>query len=178
MVRENTRNGQLQRLSENLSLIRSMDPIELGFTPNTIMPDSNIMEQIRCYLRKMQNHYSPLKKLENLLKAISLAVSRSCSSNNGAGDNANTLSSLGSRKTCSKSGNELINGVFFKRQNNFNQYNYANHNYNDSMSLERLPSLKNSTSDVSTNFSLIAKQLPGEGYIFNLYYNFKLNLNI
>lgn len=37
--------------------------------------DVTIMEQVRSFFRKMQNHYSPLKKLENLLRAVSLAYS-------------------------------------------------------------------------------------------------------
>lgn len=32
------------------------------------------MEQIKVCLRKMQHHYSPLKKLENLLKALSYVI--------------------------------------------------------------------------------------------------------
>lgn len=159
MVRENTRNGQLQRLSENLSLIRSMDPIELGFTPNTIMPDSNAMEQIRCYLRKMQNHYSPLKKLENLLKALSIAISRSLINNSG-GDNLGTLNSLGNRTTCSEGANDLIN----ENQMVLNRQYY--NNQNDNLSLDRLPYLKNNSNDTNLNFLSISKQLPGEGNLF------------
>lgn len=176
MVRENTRNGQLQRLSENLSLIRSMDPMELGFAPNTLMPDLNMMEQIRCYLRKMQNHYSPLKKLENLLKALSLAISRSIngisSANtvNATGDNLGTLSSVGSRTTCSGGGvdsatmsKSQISTLLMSCQN----FGHYHHNVNG-MNLERLPSLKNSN-EGPANFSLIAKSLPGEGYFLILY---------
>lgn len=74
MVKEHSRNGSLEVLSENLIKIRSMKPEELGFTKDTRMPDFKDMENIKSYLRKMQNHYSPLKKLENLLKALDTVV--------------------------------------------------------------------------------------------------------
>ncbi|KAI1719289.1 protein sprint [Ditylenchus destructor] len=76
MVRENTRNGELQRLSENLSLIRSMEPAEFGFSTKTQMPDHKSMDRIRNLLRKMQDHYSPLKKLDNLLRILSMMLRR------------------------------------------------------------------------------------------------------
>jgi hypothetical protein len=46
----------------------------LGFPPTIKAPDMKTIELIRKYLRKMQNHYSPLKKFENLLNALSLVV--------------------------------------------------------------------------------------------------------
>lgn len=76
MVRENSRSGALQSLSENLAQVRSMKLDQLGFPEGTRMPDSRQMEQIRLCLRKMQHHYSPLKKLENLLRALSHVISR------------------------------------------------------------------------------------------------------
>jgi len=74
MVREHSKNGALQSLSENLSRVRAMTVEQLGFPDGTIMPDSRQMEQIKICLRKMQHHYSPLKKLESLLKALSFVV--------------------------------------------------------------------------------------------------------
>ncbi|KAH7700049.1 Protein Sprint, partial [Aphelenchoides avenae] len=76
MVRENSRSGALQSLSENLAHVRGMKPDQLGFPDGTRMPEPRQMEQIRLCLRKMQHHYSPLKKLENLLRALSHVVSR------------------------------------------------------------------------------------------------------
>jgi hypothetical protein len=76
MVRENSRSGALQSLSENLAQVRGMRPEELGFPEGARMPDTHKMEQIRLCLRKMQHHYSPLKKLENLLRALSFVVVR------------------------------------------------------------------------------------------------------
>ncbi|EYC00934.1 hypothetical protein Y032_0111g206 [Ancylostoma ceylanicum] len=40
-----------------------------------VNPSAAAMEQIKICLRKMQHHYSPLKKLENLLRAISIIMS-------------------------------------------------------------------------------------------------------
>lgn len=74
MILESTKNGELGKLSENLALVRSMNPTDLGFPEGTQMPDAARMEQISKQLRKMQNHYSPLKKLQLLLRALALAV--------------------------------------------------------------------------------------------------------
>uniref|UniRef100_A0A914NVW1 VPS9 domain-containing protein n=1 Tax=Meloidogyne incognita TaxID=6306 RepID=A0A914NVW1_MELIC len=71
---ENTRNGELGKLTENLSLVRAMNAEELGFPEDTVLPDNIRMESINKQLRKMQNHYSPLKKLQLLLRALALAV--------------------------------------------------------------------------------------------------------
>ncbi|CAD5225293.1 unnamed protein product [Bursaphelenchus okinawaensis] len=74
MCRENIRNGSFETLTANLSKVRTMRPEQLGFPKGTIAPDSKKMEQVRSCLRKMQSHYSPLKKLENLLKALNVVV--------------------------------------------------------------------------------------------------------
>ncbi|VDK52599.1 unnamed protein product [Gongylonema pulchrum] len=44
------------------------------------------METIKICLRKMQHHYSPLKKLENLLRVIFLAIGRQQPSDSPSGD--------------------------------------------------------------------------------------------
>lgn len=74
MILESTRNGELGKLSENLTFIRSLSSAELGFPEGTQMPDGPRMEQISKQLRKMQNHHSPLKKIQLLLRALTLAV--------------------------------------------------------------------------------------------------------
>uniref|UniRef100_A0A914Z4A3 VPS9 domain-containing protein n=2 Tax=Panagrolaimus superbus TaxID=310955 RepID=A0A914Z4A3_9BILA len=74
MVKEYSRNGSLQSLSENLLKVRSMKPSELGFPEGTVFPDFKEMESIKQCLRRMQNHYSPLKKLENLLRALTIVI--------------------------------------------------------------------------------------------------------
>lgn len=47
------------------------------------------METIKICLRKMQHHYSPLKKLENLLRVIFLAIGRQQPCDNPSGDMEN-----------------------------------------------------------------------------------------
>ncbi|KAF7638460.1 hypothetical protein Mgra_00002137 [Meloidogyne graminicola] len=74
MILENTMNGELGKLAANLTLVRSMNSEELGFPEDTVLPDKARMESINKQLKKMQNHYSPLKKLQLLLRALSLAV--------------------------------------------------------------------------------------------------------
>jgi len=37
---ENTRNGELGKLTENLSLVRAMNAEELGFPEDTVLPDN------------------------------------------------------------------------------------------------------------------------------------------
>ncbi|KJH49542.1 Ras association domain protein [Dictyocaulus viviparus] len=70
MVKENSRAGGLQALSANISYVRSLSLSDLGFSnaDQLITPSVSAMEQIKNCLRKMQHHYSPLKKLENLLR--------------------------------------------------------------------------------------------------------------
>uniref|UniRef100_A0A914RVV7 VPS9 domain-containing protein n=1 Tax=Parascaris equorum TaxID=6256 RepID=A0A914RVV7_PAREQ len=76
MVREHSKDGSLQTLSENLAYVRTLSPEQLGFgvhykfTP----PNAQKMEMIKICMRKMQYHYSPLKKLDNLLRVVFLAV--------------------------------------------------------------------------------------------------------
>ncbi|CAJ0924794.1 unnamed protein product, partial [Mesorhabditis belari] len=76
MVKEQSRSGTLQALSTNLSLAKGMSLKELGFrNPEQLaQPNAMTMEQIKVCLRKMQHHYSPLKKFENLLRAVSLVA--------------------------------------------------------------------------------------------------------
>lgn len=74
MCRENIKNGSFETLTANLSKVRTMRPDQLGFPKGTLAPDLKKMEQVRVHLRKMQNHYSPLKKLENLLKALNVVL--------------------------------------------------------------------------------------------------------
>lgn len=77
MVREHSRAGGLQALSVNIAYVRSLSLSELGFSDadQLTTPSASVMEQVKNCLRKMQHHYSPLKKLENLLRAISIVLS-------------------------------------------------------------------------------------------------------
>uniref|UniRef100_A0A0N4U0N5 Ras-GEF domain-containing protein n=1 Tax=Dracunculus medinensis TaxID=318479 RepID=A0A0N4U0N5_DRAME len=91
MVREHSKNGWLQSLSENIAYVRKLTPEQLGFGLNSKFtpPSTQKMEAIKICLRKMQHHYSPLKKLENLLRVIFIAIGNQnlyeCS--NGDGEN-------------------------------------------------------------------------------------------
>ncbi|TKR87971.1 hypothetical protein L596_012287 [Steinernema carpocapsae] len=77
MVREYSKNGSLQSLSENLQFVRTRTPKQLGFSSSTRMPSQQQMDNIKMCLRKMQHHYSPLKKLDNMLRALSVAMADS-----------------------------------------------------------------------------------------------------
>ncbi|VDK23851.1 unnamed protein product [Anisakis simplex] len=76
MVREHSKNGSLQLLSENLAYVRTLSPEQIGFGVNYkfITPSAQKMDSIKICMRKMQHHYSPLKKLDNLLRVIYLAI--------------------------------------------------------------------------------------------------------
>ncbi|CAI4222896.1 unnamed protein product [Auanema sp. JU1783] len=76
MVREHSRTGALEAVTTNIRAVRSIPLANLRFSnPKAIIvPSNNIMEQIKVCLRKMQNHYSPLKKYENLLRAVNLVM--------------------------------------------------------------------------------------------------------
>ncbi|KAE9556727.1 hypothetical protein FO519_000133 [Halicephalobus sp. NKZ332] len=112
MVKEHSRNGSLQSLSENLLKVRTMKPEELGFSPAMQMPDLKDLEIIKNYLRKMQEHYSPLKKLENLLKALAVVI---CLNDNVIENNnspkKNLVGVLGSKKL--PPADELIKWLVF-----------------------------------------------------------------
>ncbi|VDL82351.1 unnamed protein product [Nippostrongylus brasiliensis] len=77
MVKEHSRAGGLQALSANIAYVRGLTLSELGFhdAKQLVTPSTAVMEQVKNCLRKMQHHYSPLKKLENLLRAISIVLS-------------------------------------------------------------------------------------------------------
>lgn len=78
--RESIKNGSFETLTANLSLIRTLSMEKLGFPSHVKSPDSKQIELIRKHIRKMQNHYSPLKKFESMLTALSLLIRPNCSS--------------------------------------------------------------------------------------------------
>ncbi|CDW52164.1 protein TAG 333, f [Trichuris trichiura] len=69
LVKESSKNGSLEVFSENMAALRSKLPAELGLLDDKC--DSVKMDRVRSKLRSMQHHYSPLKKLEYLLGAVS-----------------------------------------------------------------------------------------------------------
>ncbi|PAV78835.1 hypothetical protein WR25_00435 [Diploscapter pachys] len=76
LVNSMARTGELKRLSHGLNAIRPIELNKYGFTneQNLVVPSAAVMDQVKQYLRKMQHHYSPIKKLENLLKVIGLVL--------------------------------------------------------------------------------------------------------
>jgi len=90
LVKDSSRSGTLNLISSNFALLRSKSPEDFGirvllvenrgkykmmmvcFTQN-YTHDDVLSDKVRNCLRKMQNQYSPLKKLENLLQALSMA---------------------------------------------------------------------------------------------------------
>ncbi|XP_054709890.1 protein sprint-like [Uloborus diversus] len=70
-VNEYTRNGSLKLLSDNIKFARTKTPEELGVRPEFKLPEGTSLEVVNHFLNRLQQAYSPLKKLENLLAAIS-----------------------------------------------------------------------------------------------------------
>ncbi|KAG8198131.1 hypothetical protein JTE90_006884 [Oedothorax gibbosus] len=70
-VNEYTRNGSLKLLSDNIKFARTKSPEELGVRPEFKLPEGTSLEVVNHFLNRLQQAYSPLKKLENLLAAIS-----------------------------------------------------------------------------------------------------------
>ncbi|XP_035827670.1 uncharacterized protein LOC101853809 [Aplysia californica] len=66
-----SRNGALQQLSDNIKYARSRSSQEIGVKPGLQLPSGQDMERIKRQLELMQRAYSPLQKLEHLLKATS-----------------------------------------------------------------------------------------------------------
>ncbi|KAH9518891.1 hypothetical protein Btru_008585 [Bulinus truncatus] len=69
-VEKYSKNSALEQLSKNIKYARTKSAQDIGVKPCKL-PDSSDMEDIRKYLDRMQKSYSPLQKLQNLLKATS-----------------------------------------------------------------------------------------------------------
>ncbi|CAI2354252.1 unnamed protein product [Caenorhabditis sp. 36 PRJEB53466] len=87
MVREHSKAGALQLISVNINAVRKMNLTQMGFAnpENLVTPPTAIMEQVKLLIRKMQSHYSPMKKLENLMKAVGLVLG--CQAVNNGNEN-------------------------------------------------------------------------------------------
>ncbi|KAH9519626.1 hypothetical protein Btru_003185 [Bulinus truncatus] len=70
-VEKYSKNSALEQLSKNIKYARTKSAQDIGVKPSLKLPDSSDMEDIRKYLDRMQKSYSPLQKLQNLLKATS-----------------------------------------------------------------------------------------------------------
>ena len=70
-ITEYTKNGSLKVLSQNIKEAQTKSPQELGVRPELLSMDSKTMIEIQKHLCRLQQSYSPLKKLEHLLATIS-----------------------------------------------------------------------------------------------------------
>ncbi|XP_059162197.1 uncharacterized protein LOC131945184 isoform X2 [Physella acuta] len=66
-----SKNGALEQLSRNIKYARTKSAQDIGVKPGLKLPQSTDMDVIKHYLDLMQKSYSPLQKLQNLLKATS-----------------------------------------------------------------------------------------------------------
>uniref|UniRef100_A0A1I7U8E4 VPS9 domain-containing protein n=1 Tax=Caenorhabditis tropicalis TaxID=1561998 RepID=A0A1I7U8E4_9PELO len=107
MIKEHSKAGALQLISQNQGVVRKMNLTELGFTnpESLVTPSTAIMEQVKLLMRKMQNHYSPMKKLENLMKAVGLVLG--CQSNNG-NENENPIDPMSNGHRGLPPGDDLV----------------------------------------------------------------------
>ncbi|KAI6199181.1 hypothetical protein M3Y96_00599100 [Aphelenchoides besseyi] len=74
LCRHNICQGSFESITVGTTKVRSMRMEELGFPSGTLSPDLRTLEKIRTSLRRCQTHYSPFKKLEHLLRALSLVI--------------------------------------------------------------------------------------------------------
>ncbi|XP_022246869.1 protein sprint-like isoform X2 [Limulus polyphemus] len=68
---EYTRDGSLQLLTESIKYAKTKTPQELGIRDELQPPDSTGLDIVKTYFKRMENEHSPLRKLENLLGAMS-----------------------------------------------------------------------------------------------------------
>ncbi|XP_077542005.1 protein sprint-like isoform X1 [Haemaphysalis longicornis] len=74
-VKQYTQSGSLKLLSDNIKFARTKTPQELGIKSDLEPPRGVTLELVQHFLCKLQRAYSPLRKLENLLAAISVIYS-------------------------------------------------------------------------------------------------------
>ncbi|KAF2351197.1 VPS9 domain [Trinorchestia longiramus] len=67
-----TANDSIQRLANNMTLARSLQPAKLGIRAGLSPPKGPVLDQLKRLLVKMQRVYAPREKLELLLTTISL----------------------------------------------------------------------------------------------------------
>jgi hypothetical protein len=85
-----TRNGNLQKLCDGLKLARTMTPPRAS----RHLDSHSLSSEVQHFLRSIENTYSPLKKLENLLGAMALI------SSNVTGNYVGTTASRSSGQLC------------------------------------------------------------------------------
>lgn len=70
LIRAHNGNGSLRILSHSIKLAQAKKPEEFGIRPEMLPLGSKPMGEIQQNLRRMQQSYSPIKKLEHLLRCI------------------------------------------------------------------------------------------------------------
>ncbi|XP_076306091.1 protein sprint-like isoform X2 [Tachypleus tridentatus] len=68
---EYTRDGSLQLLTEGIKYAKTKTPQEIGIRDGLQPPDAAGLDIVKTYFKRMENEHSPLRKLENLLGAMS-----------------------------------------------------------------------------------------------------------
>ncbi|XP_022241173.1 uncharacterized protein LOC111085687 isoform X2 [Limulus polyphemus] len=76
-----SRDNSLFSLREGIKYAKSKTPRELGIRKVLEPPGSGCLAVVKTYFKQMENEHSPLKKLENLLRAMSIV----CNSVNDTG---------------------------------------------------------------------------------------------
>uniref|UniRef100_T1JA31 VPS9 domain-containing protein n=1 Tax=Strigamia maritima TaxID=126957 RepID=T1JA31_STRMM len=74
-VNEYTKNGDLKLLSDNIKYARSKTPEEFGVKSQFTPPKGSAMDTVHHFLRRLQQVYSPMRKLENLLTSTACIFS-------------------------------------------------------------------------------------------------------
>ncbi|XP_071482762.1 uncharacterized protein [Diadema antillarum] len=70
-LNEYNRNGSMALMDHNIMQAKSKSPEELGIKPNYIPPRGKDLEEIKRLFSELQEAYSPLRKLDLLLKIVS-----------------------------------------------------------------------------------------------------------
>jgi len=71
-IRAYNSNGALKILSHNIKLAQNKPPEELGVRPELLPIEPKVMAQMQQNLRRLQQSYSPIKKLEHLLRCVGI----------------------------------------------------------------------------------------------------------
>ncbi|CAD6186848.1 unnamed protein product [Caenorhabditis auriculariae] len=77
MCRDLAAAGISKIIAFNMEFVRSKSIFEMGFSRSDLLvvPSQKAFDEVKECLRRMQSHYSPLKKLQNLMKAVHLILS-------------------------------------------------------------------------------------------------------
>lgn len=71
-IRSHTMSGSLKILSTNIKLAQNKTPEELGIRAELFPIEPLVMAEIQKNLRRLQQSYSPIKKMEHLLRCVAI----------------------------------------------------------------------------------------------------------